>query len=360
MKKYLVIVVMALLVLASCGKKEDAKVSGDEKSDTVSSETKDNPYFLQDSIYVPVKITFSDSVITNEFNDKGWLVRTEDKGSDYGFVEELSYIEDGNTVVATVKSTYTEADKEPEIEESKWIIFNDDGTTDKYESGDFGTAEVTKRDYKGRAVSIVYSEKDLVYGDYSNIIDYSAEAVSVEQKDADNNPGEILLYKNIHMPLFAAQVVYLPARVNPYEVKISSNGLVTEDPSNKIKFSYNESRRIVSVREGEEIISSFDYDDNGKLVSINNSDKSSDFKSEDGDDGCDFEFKYDENGNISEITIQCEDESPETIKIKYEKVPASIAGLCSYWRAEDSLVPYLIDNDFSWNVPYECFIFELN
>ena len=96
--------------------------------------------------------------------------------------------------------------------------------------------------------------------------------------------------------------------------------------------------------ENEKIIASLSYDNDGKL--IHQTDKHY---------GIETEYKYDDNGNISEIYINYDDGSSETLKIKYEKVPLSMAGLCSFWLADNTLMPGLTDYDLLWNVPYMCF-----
>ena len=114
-EKYLIITIIVILILAGCGKKEEAADSGSGKNNSSSSaessaETNNvikNPYFLKDSIYVPVEIAFSDSdySIQYEYNDKGWLTRSYEKDTDYEQVSDFLYEEDGNLVNVTVKKS---------------------------------------------------------------------------------------------------------------------------------------------------------------------------------------------------------------------------------------------------------------
>ena len=366
MKKYLIITIIVILIFAGCGKKEEAADSGSGKNNSSSSaessaETNNvtkNPYFLKDSIYVPVEIAFSDSdySIQYEYNDKGWLTRSYEKDTDYEQVSDFLYEEDGNLVNVTVKKALYDPEYEPKDSmgsdgyvrsESKYIVFNDDGTTDKYETNGFGSLEVTERDYKGRAKSFRYSETNTEYGDYSGTIEYMAEAMIYEEKDADGNSKGTMWYSNCHnIPVFATRVSddYLPVPYYPGKFNADSNGLIIEDPERGLKFAYDDNKRLVSVSEGENTIGTLTYDNDGKLILQTDEHGSLETK-----------YKYDENGNISEISVQVDKESPEIMTIKYKKVPLSMAGLCSFWLVENTYVLDLTDYNLLWNVPYMVF-----
>ncbi|MBR0133145.1 MAG: hypothetical protein IJM14_08735 [Lachnospiraceae bacterium] len=360
MKKYLLIVVIAILIFTACGKKDDTSVISSSHSSSADSssaeepQTLSNPYFSQDFIYVPAELTFPDSEIKNEFNDKGWLVRSTGKGVDYEWVTELSYEEDGNIIYVSRKTTISETDMEPETEEESCIIFNDDGKTDKYETKGFGTLDISERDERGRATTLLHVDNNPEFSDYTSyVINYSEKNIYVKLKDPGNNTISTTFYMNCHTPLFADQLVSLPLRFYPEEVKTDGNGLVSEINNAGLKYSYDENQRITEVYEKDNIISTLTYNDDGKLASVNNSDTDSEFKS----DNSKYEFRYDENGNISAISIYPETGSPEAIKIKYEKVPVSIAGLCSYDIEGSSCVLSMIDYDNIWDVPYNCFCY---
>ncbi len=378
MKKQLLIASMALLAFAACGKKEETPAANpgnnnssvtesansnssvnESAQDTPAPQAEKNLYFLTDSIYVPVEVSHSDSnhIVKFEYNDKGWLTKSYEKDTDYECLTELFYEENGNIVNVAIKEALYNPKYEPEDDsekadpdgyyrsEYKHIIFNDDGTTDKFESADFGSLTVTERDYKGRAKQIRYSDPE--YGDYSCEINYSAETMIIEEKDAENNSRGSIWYSNSHgIPVFATMVSdeYLPVPYYPGKAKTDSNGLIVEDSERGLKFAYDGSHRLVSVSEGEKIIASLNYDDNGKLT-----------HQTDEHYGIETEYKYDENGNISEISIRYDDGNSETLKIKYEKVPLSMAGLCSFWLADNTLMPGLTDYDLLWNAPYMCF-----
>lgn len=372
MKKQLLIATMAVLVFASCGKKEETPVSNsgnDSSAQQDNSSQQDsssearhngaNPYFLQDSIWVPVEVTFSDSdyIINYEYNDKGWLTVSHEKTTDYDLYSELIYKEDGNIVNVTYKESLYDPEYEPEDasvkadsdgyirSESKLVILNDDGTNDKYEGDNFGTVNIAERDYKGRATVIEYSERNQAQTDaFSGVINYSAEAMTYEELDSAHNSKGLNYYTYCHIPVFATRVstTNLPVLLYDGKVTIGSDGTITGDPENGIEFSYDDNKRLVLVSQGEDILNTFTYNNDGKLA-----------KQTDANGGIETEYTYDENGNISEIHIQSDDSG--IIKIKYEKVPLSMAGLCSYWIIPDTYVPDFTDYNLLWNVPYQCF-----
>lgn len=304
---------------------------------------------------MPAEISYYDYVVTNEFNDKGWLTKSTGKADDYEYVTELNYDDKGSVVYVNYKRVETEQDTDPVTEEDKIVIFNEDGKTDDYEVNESHNLNVLERDSKGRATAILHVDDNSEMTDYSSfVISYSENMdknMYMKLKDRDNNTISTTFFQNCHIPYYVvSRWVNIPTYFTPENVVIDDNGLAAEFKETGLKYSYDEKQRLVSVSEGEELLSTFTYDDEGRLITITNSDVSSEYKTD--DSGCDF--KYDADGNISEICIYHQDGNPEIVKIKYEKVPLSLVGLSSYNIEQGSYVTELIDTDLFWNTPYFC------
>lgn len=378
-KKRWSIAVMAILALTACGKNETNQVSTADKNevspdsysaDDSSSEpetkhtvSRVNQYFMTDSFYAPVEITYPAFTIKCEYNDKGWLTKYTEKDPEHNYerICELSYKEDGGVVIATVADTEQDPEMGSTSDESSYYIFNDDWTKDIYRIGDYITFTIPKRDDQGRAVSIEYIDETPANPNGDRFaIKYSDEGMYVEQKDFSDNTIRTTYYQNYHIPQLAAYAGCLDLAADTNDVMIDENGLITDNYRTSAKCSYDKDHRIVSLKRTDadyikqhgENVSTFTYDISGKLISqtINYDDIEDEYK---------HEFIYDENGNLSEMHTQVGDNATETVSIKYEKVPASIAALCSLWLVSGADLDYYTDSNWTSCIPFTYFCREI-